>query len=322
MNVVTLKGAFDSRWIKISKLFGKIRRIVENVVISKPDIVVLEGASWVLYHWLLIRRLQSKLPQVQVIYHSHNVEYLLRKEKHGRLVTNITRWAEGRVLRKADISFAVSEVDSQQFYELYGIKTKYLPNGVDLEKFDQVIDTDIQTLKSQYNLDENTILFMGSYLYKPNRYGINFLINLVMPILFQHWDDVKLVVTGGKVPYNEPWLINPGNIPYEQLPAFIKTCAIGVAPIFSGSGTRLKVLEYMAAGKPVVATSKGAEGLNVQNGRDILIANEAEVFAADIDRLLSDRQLSASLGKCGRKVVNAHYSWKTIMKHFNNALKT
>ncbi len=65
---------------------------------------------------------------------------------------------------------------------------------------------------------------------------------------------------------------------------------------------------------------KSVEGLSIQSDRNILISDEAEIFADEIDRLLTNRHLAASLGKCGREVVNAHYSWKTIMQDFHNAL--
>lgn len=187
-------------------------------------------------------------------------------------------WAEGRILREADISFAVSDIDSRQFEKLYGIRPKLLPNGVDIDRFEQVTNEDVQRAKLKYGLDDRTLLFMGLYHYKPNKEGIDFLVKSVMPEMLQQYPEIKLAIIGSEVPYNKPWLIKPGIIQYEELPSFVKACSIGVAPIFSGSGTRLKILEYMAAGIPVVSTTKGAEGITVEDGQNILIADDADGF--------------------------------------------
>jgi len=320
LRVITLAGASDNRWRKIGGLAARIRRITDAVCGVSPDVVVLEGASWVVYHWLLLRQLRRRLPRAEVVYHSHNVEYCLRKQKHGRLVTAITRWAEGGILREADASFAVSDVDSAQFEELYGVRPAILPNGVDIGKFDRVTDAEIDDARSEYGLNGSTVLFMGSYLYKPNREGLDFLIGAVMPRVVEQCPSATLAVIGGEVPFDEPWLINPGMIPHDRLPAFVKACRVGVAPIFSGSGTRLKIIEYMAAGRAVVSTSKGAEGLSVEDGKQILFAEEEDDFAKAIVKTLSDESLAGQLGNAGHAVVGELYSWPPVMRRFEKIL--
>ena len=275
-----------------------------------------------MYHLLLLREIRRRQPQSAIVYHSHNVEYVLRKEKHGRLVTGLTKCAERKVLQKTDLTSAVSEVDIRLFEELYGIKPKLLPNGVDTEAFDQVTEEDVHAVKSRYGLEGNTVLFMGSYLYMPNREAIDFLIKKVMPKVVHGCSNAKLAIVGGNVPYREQWLISPGIIPHEQLPAFIKACDVGVAPIFSGSGTRLKILEYMAAGIPVVATTKGAEGLAVKNGHDVLISDDEKDFVSNVAKLLGDRNIANSLAVSGKNLVSTRYSWRTIMDNFNYTLSS
>lgn len=322
VSIITLTGFVENRFKKVLRVTIWIFQIIGHINRIEPDIVVLEGASWVLYHWLLIKAIRLFAKHVKLIYHSHNVEYILRKEKHTRLITEITRWAEGRILHEVDTATAVSQVDCRQFEYLYGIKPQILLNGVDIDIFNQVSTTQIQTVKEKYALTNQTILFMGSYLYKPNQEGINFLINEVMPQLTRKYSDIKLVIIGGKVPAQESWLINPGTISAEKLPAFVKACKIGVAPIFSGSGTRLKILEYMAAGKPVVATAKASEGLDFCGEKNFLIADNAKGFASQIEKLLSDDKMSAALGLGGKKIVETCYAWDVIMNnYFNKMLK-
>ncbi len=319
VTVITLAGASDSKFQKIKGLFARIERIVDQLRNISPDVVVLEGASWVMYHLLLLRKIRRSFPHARIIYHSHNVEYYLRKEKHGKIITGLTFWAEKRLLKEADLSFAVSEVDSSQFEQLYGVRPELLPNGVDCEMFDRVAEEEIAALKSEYGIGDSAILFMGSYSYKPNREAIDFLLKDVMSKVLEKCKNAQLVIIGGDVPYKESWLVNPGCVPYAKVPAFVRACRIGVAPIFSGSGTRLKILEYMAAGLPVMSTGKGAEGLNVTNGKNILIADQEGNFASYILSLLSDREHASSIGDKGQKMVRRHYSWETIMKEFNRS---
>ncbi|MBA4373073.1 MAG: hypothetical protein C0402_09475, partial [Thermodesulfovibrio sp.] len=130
------------------------------------------------------------------------------------------------------------------------------------------------------------------------------------------------VITGEEVPYKEAWLINPGCVSHGKIPVFAKACTVGVAPIFTGSGTRLKILEYMAGCMPVVATAKGAEGLLVRNGTDIVLAEDAGQVATEIIHLLSNQDLAVLIGNAGREVVNRQYSWKIIMQHFIDDLSS
>lgn len=320
VHVISFEVDSSSQIKKLCGVWQVLPRLVDAIHSLSPEVIVLEGASWAVYHWLLIRKLRDNFPNTRIMYHSHNVEYSLRRERHTRLVAEVTRWAERKVLQWSDVSFAVSEVDRRQFESLHGISPEVLPNGVDLDIFEEVKATEIFDRRVRYGLNDKSILFMGAYSYRPNREAIDFLVKSVMPKVLQSCPDAQIAIVGDEVPFKENWIVNPGCISYGDLPAFTCACRVGVAPIFSGSGTRLKILEYMAAGIPVVATSKGAEGLKVRGGHEILFAEGTEQFAFEIIRLLNDSQLCLSIGERGRKVIDAFYSWEIIMKDFNNAL--
>jgi glycosyltransferase involved in cell wall biosynthesis len=89
-----------------------------------------------------------------------------------------------------------------------------------------------------------------------------------------------------------------------------------VVPILSGGGTRIKILEAMALGTPVVATSKGAEGLDVTPNQDILIADEPAEFASQVVRLLRDPDLRQRLAANARCLVKRRYDWTSIGQRF------
>jgi len=312
VQVHTLPGA-SSRLKKLLGLRQSVARITELCREIGPDVVFLEGASWAVYHAMLIRSLRRAGIRALIAYHAHNVEYVLRRQKHGRLVAGLTRWAEGRVFREADVTFAVSEVDRRQVEELYGIRPHLMANGVDVAAFGRTRDADVQDVRSKYGLDGQTVLFMGFYAYRPNTEAVDLLVSRIFPRILQRNPGARLAVLGSEIPYKEPWIVNPGRISYEDLPAFVAACTVGVAPIRSGSGTRLKILEYLAAGLPVVSTAKGAEGLDLRDGEHLVLAEDDQVFGDAVLRLLEDEPLRRSLAERGRAFVEENYAWPRIM---------
>jgi glycosyltransferase involved in cell wall biosynthesis len=277
-----------------------------------PDCVIIEGASWALYQVLLLWAMKLFGTRARFAYHAHNVEYRLRQAKNAKPLVMLTRWAEGVLLRTCDPSFAVSEVDASVFEELYGVRPTVVPNGVDVAKFTAVDDSAILRLKTRHNLEGMTVLFMGIPNYQPNREALQFLVCEVFPEVVRRCPDARLAVIGGKVDYRFDWLISPGSIPFDEVPAFVRACDVCVAPIFSGSGTRLKILEYMAAAKPVISTRKGAEGLSVTDGANLVLAETGQEFSDRTVELLGDAPRRQRIGEAGRQLVSECYSWDAI----------
>jgi glycosyltransferase involved in cell wall biosynthesis len=306
-------GSHFTKILGLLRLMPQMAKVIRRLT---PDIIILEGASWAVYYWLFLRLLKLFKVESQIAYHAHNVEYLLRKQRNNRFIALLTRWAEGAVFRSCPICTAVSFKDAPHIEQLYGVKPVLLPNGIDPGTFDRVTNSEIRTTKRKYRLGKQTVLFMGLTTFPPNKEAIRFLIQDVFPRLVRDNPHAKLAIIGGAVETRRPWLINPGIIPYEEVPAFIKACDACVAPVFSGSGTRLKILEYMAAGRPVVATPKGAEGLDCRDGHDFLLAEDAEGFAERIEAILSRPRFFQRMAEHGRRTVAQEYSWKKILATF------
>ncbi len=279
LKIESLPSPAGSAAGKILRTPARIRAIVRTIRRFGPDIVILEGASWAVFHWLLLRALRRRLAGTPIFYHAHNVEYDLRRGHHAFLTAALSKWAEGKLVRTTERSFAVSPVDSRRFLELYGHEPELLPNGVDTGRFAAATEAEAESLRARLGLGPHSVLFMGLYAYPPNTLAVQFLVTEVMPRLLQTHQDAELIVTGGDVPFQFPWLKNPGILPFGEVPALLKACSVATAPIFIGSGTRLKIVEAMAAGVPVVATPKGAEGLEAADGRALLLASDGEQFA-------------------------------------------
>jgi glycosyltransferase involved in cell wall biosynthesis len=162
---------------------------------------------------------------------------------------------------------------------------------------------------------------MGLTTTKPNREAIRFLLDEVFPRVVRARPGARLALIGGAADSKADWLINPGNIPAEDVPAFIKACDLSVVPIFSGSGTRLKIVESWAAGVPVVSTTIGAEGLEAEDGRNILIADRAADFVERILLLLKQPRIGHKIAGEGKRLAERRYAWPKIMGETNAVLK-
>jgi len=320
INLITMRNNSNNVFIKLINLIRQFPIITVKITRLKPDVLIMEGAAWSFYYLVLFFILKYCKIKAKIIYHAHCVEYLLRKEKNGKIITKVTQAAESILARNVDALFAVSEPDAAQFENIYGIKPDILPNGVDIEAFNNINEEEIYTLRKKYNLNGRILLFMGVPLFKPNKEAIAFLIEQILPVLVKDYQDIKLVIIGGKINYNKPWLLNPGNIPFEDVPIFIKACEICVAPIFTGSGTRLKILEYLAAAKPVVSSLKAAEGISVKDKENVIIAEGAGQFIEAISYLLENPEIARKIGQEGRRIVEENYPWQKIMQDFNKTL--
>jgi len=299
---------------KMAALFGRFSRIAAEAGAQRPDVVVFEGGSWAPYYVILLSKIKKLCPRAVFVYHAHNVEWILRTERRDRrIVTWATKRAEGRLLRSVDIATAVSDVDVLAMTRLYGLHPSILPNGIDTAAFDRVSAADIDAVRRRYGLNGREALFMGLLGFPPNDEAVRFLLRLFADVVRKQ-PEVRLIVLGGTVRETAPWLVNPGMIPFADVPAVIRSSALGLAPVFSGSGTRIKILEYAAAGIPVVATTKAAEGLPLVDGEHIRLADDEAAFTAAVIDLFRDRPAAEALAIRGSEEVRRRFDWPALVE--------
>jgi len=309
-------------WVKALSMPRVLWSFWRRVKRLDPQLIVLEGGSWAVYYYVLffLYKRVSRL-RARTVYHSHVVEFVQRRQKNSRLIAWLTERAEGRLLRGCDLTFAVSEHDAALMDRKYRTRPLLLPNGVDVKRFEAVTRQDADRVRTKYGLTGRPVLFMGMTTTKPNKEAVRFLLNGVFPTVARKCAEAKLALIGGVVDSQADWLINPGNIPAEDVPAFIKACALSVVPIFSGSGTRLKILESWAAGVPVVSTTKGAEGLEAVDAGNILIADSSDEFVEKVLLLLKQPRLGLKIAGEGKRLAERRYAWQKILGETNAVLK-
>lgn len=185
-------------------------------------------------------------------------------------------------------------------------RTAVVPNGVDLDTFRAGAGATCAPVEPK------TILFFGAIDYYPNTDGLNWFLDEIMPRMRAQIPGVRLRVVGKNPPpeilaRRAPDVEITGEVP--DVRPHIERAAALVVPLRMGGGTRLKVLEAMAMGKAIVSTTLGVEGLDVTDGKDVLIADEPEGFVRQTQRLLDNPELTARLGAEARKLVEASYGW-------------
>ncbi len=195
-----------------------------------------------------------------------------------------------------------------------------VPNGVDVAHY----DADFGSPKA------DTLVYSGALTYDANFDAMDFFLREVFSLIQAKRPNIKLSITGkvDGVPIDHLQSIaGPGNNGLvftgyldDICPTVARSWA-SIVPLRIGGGTRLKILESLALGTPVVATSKGAEGLDLVPGRDLLIADEPADFAAAVLRLLQDAALRETLSFNGRRAVEAKYDWQTIGEQFNDFIE-
>lgn len=158
------------------------------------------------------------------------------------------------------------------------------------------------------------LIYSGAITYAPNLEAVVWCLNQVMPRVCAVRPDVQLWVTGdtGTVPLDR--MPHPGSVRFTgRLPDIkdvVSGSAVAVVPLLTGGGTRLKVLEALALGVPVVSTAKGVEGLAVTDGVHAFVADDPGAFAERVLRVIADPALAARLSAEGRALVAASYTWE------------
>jgi len=252
-----------------------------------------------------------------VVLDEHNIEYeaLYRSSRTersvGRKLFNAVefvkvRHAERAAWRRADGCLLTSHREETLVRRIApATPTAVIPNGVDVEYF--------RPGSAEPNPD--SILFTGLLTYRPNLDAVRYFTREVLPLIISARPTAKLTVVGHAprellVTIAGPHVVATGWV--SDVRPHLHAAAAVVVPVRMGSGTRLKVLDGLAAGKPVVSTSLGCEGIDVKDGEHVLIGNDPRSFADHVLRVLRDPALASELGRRGRRLVETKYSWSVV----------
>jgi len=287
---------------------------------EKPDVLYFEHIYMAQY----LNEISQKNKYFK-IFDTHNIYFRffksLSKSKNWLKAfankSQITKMKdyEAKIAASFDLVCVCSEGDKKSLLESApAAKIEIVPNGVDLSLYKDLKITE----------KENNLLFIGSFDHFPNEEGVVWFIQKIFPKIKEMVPDITLTLVGRKPPSSvlkfekDPTVKVLGYI--EDIRSYLQKSKALIVPLLSGGGTRLKILEAMAAKIPVVSTKIGAEGLEVLDGQNILIADSEEEFAQKVIQLLLDERLSQNIIKNAFYLVKKEYDWSVCAQKLRKIL--
>lgn len=247
-----------------------------------------------------------KFSDATVVMRAHNVEYTIWqritqntaniiKRKYLAYLTKKLKDFEIKSLDSYDFLIPVSPIDLKAHKEMgYEGKAETIPIGMELKKY------------KPGNIGQLSMCFIGSLDWLPNVEGLTWFLDKVMPLI----PEIDLHIAGRNMPRSflegsTPNVKVHGEV--EDALSYMQDYEIHVVPLFSGSGTRVKILEAMALGKIVLTTSIGLEGIPAVDGKDLFICDDKNSFVSMARKLLMDDTLRVKISKSARAFVEEHY---------------
>lgn len=289
---------------------------------NQYDAILLDGLYAAPY-LDLIRRM-SHAP---VILRTHNVEHEIWLRYAEELKNPLKRWyfrlqverlarEEKDIATQMDGIIPISRLD-EMFFRQHNLRARIatIPFALDLEKY---------PASSTANQSTPTVAHIGAMDWLPNQEGIKWFLQEVWPLVTKEVPAARFYLAGRNMPhwmeqYSKPGVHLAGEV--DNAIEFMEQHSIIVVPLFSGSGLRIKILEAMALGKPVVATTLAAEAIGAEYGKEIWLADEAPAFANHVKALLQSQEQRNTTGRFAREKVQAHFNMHTLTQQFAEYLK-
>jgi glycosyltransferase involved in cell wall biosynthesis len=233
-----------------------------------------------------------------------------------RFYLPLLRRYEQRIMKKFSQVVVTTDEDEQQMRVFApNADITIVPNGVDLETF------------PYRNSDPggHNLVFVGGLDYFVNIDAACFFSLDILPILQQKYPDLTLTLVGSK-PAPEVLELTKKNSAITvtgRVPAiaeYLHKATVAVAPLRTGFGMKIKTLEYLAAGTPVVGSDRGLEGMEINNPLCALRANTVEEFVEAISRLFEDANLREELSRNGRSLIEKEYTWQSLARNYEKVI--
>lgn len=312
-NPKNILGLFSGKSIFRTLYFSReiLADLLRIIADKKIDIIHFESFYTAFYISDKIRNLGAKQ-----IFGTENIEYKLYGEfakKANFLLRPLYQFQVDKIrneevdfFKKADLCIAVSEVDAQEIKKYAG-ECEIIRNGVDIDEL-------------KFNLPKTKkgtrLLFVGNFTYFPNVDAINYFYNSV----FKELDnDITLTIVGKKA--KDLKFAHDKRVTIKEFVPKIQDeydkADVMVAPVRFGGGTNFKVLESMAAGVPVISLPQRLEGLDVKDGKHLVVVIEGSEFKPKLEALLNDLESRRRLARNARELTEREYSWKVIGNNLN-----
>jgi sugar transferase (PEP-CTERM/EpsH1 system associated) len=299
----------DLRIYRSHELTAKIRDLINRIDF---DIIQIEDSHMGIY----LERIPKEIhPKTLLTFHDVNFR---KYDRMTQVETKNTRkariWLHSRMMRcwepfyaeKFGRCIAMSDSDRCLLQAANPrLKIDVIPNGVDTNQYQPL----------PYSENVPVLIFVGNMAYRPNIDAVTYFCLSIYPRIKREFPQVEFWIVG-KNPSSEVIRLSGNGVrvtgQVDDLVPYYSSSAVSVVPLRAGGGTRLKILEAMALGRPVVTTLIGCEGLDVVNGKHLLIADSPNQFAEHTLQLLRNKQTWLSITQQARDLVVNRYDWDVI----------
>lgn len=301
------RNAYDLNWLASHSMATRIRRTVERVKFHTIHFDTLGLAQY-----------RTLVNGVGTVLNHHNIESSMMEQRAAtetRLVRQqYWRWEANKLLRaereycpRFSVNLVVSPEDGETLARLApGIETRVVANGVDTDYFTPRPDP-----------GGNTLLFCGGLDWYPNGDAMAYFFDQIWTRLTRQRPEVRVFVVGRRPPN---WLTRLGDSDrrilvtgfVDDVRPYFREATAYICPIRVGGGTRLKILDALAMGMPLIGTTFACSGISVQDEKHVLLADTPEAFVNQVLRVLAEPALRASLAAQGRDLVCQDYSWRVV----------
>jgi glycosyltransferase involved in cell wall biosynthesis len=286
------------------------------------------GYDVVVCDFLLTASVMHWESRVPTVIFAHNVDRIIWRRRFlvdKRLLWRLVAWREWRTMARAEQRYTqlanhvltVSEDDRRAFAEyVSNEKLTAVPTGVDLEYF--------RPVQAAHLCD--TLIFTGTMDWMPNEDAILYFYFSILPLIRERVPDVRLRVVGRK-PSRKILALKERDARLEvtgvvdDIRPYVSSATVYVVPLRIGGGTRIKIFEAMAMGMAIVSTTIGAEGLPVEHGKNILLADTPVAFADATVMLLTQPVARQRIGSSARTLVEERYDWTVVTDVVDQALR-
>ena len=314
-----IKSFFSNKSYQAERFFSKniCNKIIDIINKNQYEYILFEGVFPAVY----LEEIKKKC-NCKTIIRTHNIEHeiwqglqhntrnIYKKFIYLFIKKQIKKW-EDYICMKSDFICCISKNDIQYFTKTLKKDIKLLPVSF--------------TVKKRQKNTEFSIFHLGSMDWKPNIEGINWFIDKVWSKFTEKKFSIDCYLAGKNMPDNikkkkTRQLIIEGTV--ENATKYMHNKSVMIVPVFSGSGIRIKILEGMALGIPIISTSKGAKGIAYKNGENILIADDELSFYNSIIKLYSDPILFKKISNGGKELIKNKFSSEIVIEKWNNLIKS
>lgn len=308
----TLKATLGylSRWPRslVDVYSTDMESLVKQVCASGTVDVLVASEFQTMRYFDAVPHIPAVLEEIETTIFHNAVEQASGQANRLRAQMTLTKFESAlRQLLERGVAFTVVSEAEKRNIERFAppnATIRVVPNGVDTVTLQPKLDLLYEPEK---------LIYTGAVTYKPNEDAVRYFIREVWPLVRAKKPQAQFYVTGGTGSVNVSDLAAQPGVTFTGYLASVsdavQSSAAMVVTLQSGGGTRLKILEAMALGTPVISTRKGAEGIDVHDGQDILLADTPQALADAVIRVIDDRALRKNLAASARLLVEREYDW-------------